>query len=751
MKELLAAHSAGTIPTTLPADEKPINRRDSRKDITAIKDDDGKKADKKEKRDKKGILGGLFGKSGSLFSSSKKGKEDEEDENFVISEPFGFEQRVHVDFNSDTGLSGLPPEWSALIKGSGITKEDIVQNADTMLAVMNFTSQYQMKGALPEVAPPVKLPTPGSIVPPVHSPSPSSGSSGAAVLPPPSLTTPYPTKSHSQPTVAHQTIAKSPEAEVPPPPMTPDLDTVDTTPSPREHSVPSPDGGDVEPVNPPAAKPPTAPTEPAAPAKKKKKSGKKVAKKALPPLVKGQSAEAPPTGTFGFFSWGFDLSEPPPTLVSVVPAPPAPEAATLPAPVTVPAKKVGSPMKASPPPSPGDTTQAPPPAKKVPPPAPHKAAPPPVSPNAPRASAGLVVPASEDGGVFGPGGTEVDPFGTPAPEPERPRPRPKPGGAKKEQPKEEEEPEVDDPNAPQRDAYTIQDIVSKSDPNMLYDEGTKVGEGAAGEVFLCHEKKSGKQVAIKKIKLTNHNLRMITVEIGIMREMDHPNIVKYFDSFLVTKDKLWVVMEFMGGGCLTDVLDQYEEGLWMSEPCISLICRDTLRGLQYIHAGYRMHRDIKSDNILLADDGQIKIADFGYAAELSREKLKRNTIVGTPYWMAPELIKGTKYDSRVDVWSTGIMAMEMAQGDPPYMEYPPLRALFLISTKGIPPLAEPDRWSAEMNDFISKCLTLELKQRPTATELLEHPFLSVVASYEEMAALIEQAKELRKNSERNDE
>lgn len=203
--------------------------------------------------------------------------------------------------------------------------------------------------------------------------------------------------------------------------------------------------------------------------------------------------------------------------------------------------------------------------------------------------------------------------------------------------------------------------MSKGDPNELYTEGEKVGEGAAGEVFLCEERSTGSRVAIKKIKLTQHNLKMITVEIGIMREMDHPQIVRYFDSFLVAKDKLWVVMEYCGGGCLTDVLDQYEEGLSMSEQLIGLLCRDTLRGLMYIHSGYRIHRDIKSDNILLSDEGHIKIADFGYAAELSREKLKRNTIVGTPYWMAPELIKGSKYDQRVDVWSTGIMAMEMAQ------------------------------------------------------------------------------------------
>ncbi len=151
----------------------------------------------------------------------------------------------------------------------------------------------------------------------------------------------------------------------------------------------------------------------------------------------------------------------------------------------------------------------------------------------------------------------------------------------------------------------------------------------------------------------------------------------------------------------------------------------------------------QSDNILLSDDGLVKIADFGYAAELSREKLKRNTIVGTPYWMAPELIKGAKYDQRVDVWSLGIMAMEMAEGEPPYMEFPPLRALFLISTKGIPPLREPSRWSDEMTEFISSCLILDLKERPSSDALLSHPFVAKAGSYSEMASLVRRAKQLK--------
>jgi serine/threonine protein kinase len=181
-------------------------------------------------------------------------------------------------------------------------------------------------------------------------------------------------------------------------------------------------------------------------------------------------------------------------------------------------------------------------------------------------------------------------------------------------------------------------------------------------------------------------------------------------------------MEFMGGGCLTDILDQYES-VEMSEAQIALVCKETLKALVYIHSLHRIHRDIKSDNILLGDNGEVKIADFGYAAQLTQNQQKRTTVVGTPYWMAPELIRGHMYGVKVDCWSTGILLMEMAEGEPPYMEYPPLRALFMITTKGIPDLRDAAKWSEDMRDFLAKCLTKEVDQRPDAQTLLRHAFL----------------------------
>jgi len=208
-------------------------------------------------------------------------------------------------------------------------------------------------------------------------------------------------------------------------------------------------------------------------------------------------------------------------------------------------------------------------------------------------------------------------------------------------------------------------------------------------------------------------------------------------------------MEMMSGGCLTDILDQYESDVKLTEGQIAFVCQQVLAGLSYIHSCHRIHRDIKSDNILIAGDGAVKIADFGYAAQLTKGRAKRNTIVGTPYWMAPELIRGAEYDCKVDIWSLGIMLMEMAEGEPPYMDYPPLRALFLISTKGIPGLQTASEWSPEMNDFLKQCLTQEPEDRPGANQLLEHPFLKKACDPLEMSKQVAAARDAKTDSLKN--
>jgi serine/threonine protein kinase len=196
-------------------------------------------------------------------------------------------------------------------------------------------------------------------------------------------------------------------------------------------------------------------------------------------------------------------------------------------------------------------------------------------------------------------------------------------------------------------------------------------------------------------------------------------------------------MEFMNGGKLTDLLYVTK----FTEPQIASICKECLKALKYLHDIHRIHRDIKSDNVLLSSNGEVKLADFGFCAELSTGE-KRKSVVGTPYWMAPEVIRGIDYDIKVDIWSTGIMALELADGEPPLMELPPLRALFIIATQASPQLREPHKWSNEFRDFLSRCLQKDPSLRATADELLQHPFIQKACS---TSFLVEMLKKYKLN------
>ncbi|KAL6040234.1 Serine/threonine-protein kinase pakA [Balamuthia mandrillaris] len=299
---------------------------------------------------------------------------------------------------------------------------------------------------------------------------------------------------------------------------------------------------------------------------------------------------------------------------------------------------------------------------------------------------------------------------------------------------------------PAEKTITLNDLVNKEDPTKIYLNLTKIGEGAAGKVYLGTHVETGEQVAIKQMELNAQNIKLLTSEIHIMKESRHENIVPYYDSFRLPDNKLWVAMGYMGGGCLTEILEQYDY-CQMSEPQIAWVCQETLKGLRYIHSLHRIHRDIKSDNILLGSLGEVKIADFGYAAQLTQQKGKRQTIVGTPYWMAPELIRGQEYDTKVDIWSLGIMIMEMAEGEPPYMDFPPLRALFLITTKGIPDLKEPKKWSEPFREFVALCLEKDPDRRPDANTLLKHRFLNCIENGGQ--SLMEIVAEARKYAAEN--
>jgi len=272
----------------------------------------------------------------------------------------------------------------------------------------------------------------------------------------------------------------------------------------------------------------------------------------------------------------------------------------------------------------------------------------------------------------------------------------------------------------------------------------KIGEGTFGEVFVGLDIRTLEKVAIKKMNLKENYEEDLITEVDMMNSLRHPNIVKYISSYRVG-DFLWVVMEFMGGGSLTDILE-FHKFLEIPEECIARFMLESLKALEYIHSLHRIHRDIKSDNILLDFNGEIKLADFGYTVQLTEAKDKRNTTIGTPYWEAPEVITGDPYDSKVDIWSLGIMALELAEGEPPYMDLPPIVALRLIVVDGIPPLS--DKFSKPLRDFVGWCIEIKSSERATSQELLRHPFLSKVSPPDVIKKLLKQAKELKKNKKK---
>jgi len=226
---------------------------------------------------------------------------------------------------------------------------------------------------------------------------------------------------------------------------------------------------------------------------------------------------------------------------------------------------------------------------------------------------------------------------------------------------------------------------------------------------------------VKKMALFPETKDMMAQEIFIMKTCKHSNIVRYHDSFIVDFIELWVVMEYLENGSLTDILNQHDFGLYLDEPHIAFVLLEILTAIYYIHKLDIIHRDIKSDNILISNTG-IKITDFGYSARLDNSRQKRHTIVGTPYWMAPEYTKEQGHDNKVDIWALGIILMEMCEGEPPYLDLPPVQALVKISTQGIPDLKEPRKWSSELKDFLSKCCSVDPNKRANAEQLLKHTF-----------------------------
>ncbi|KAA3675850.1 p21-activated kinase 1, partial [Paragonimus westermani] len=285
-------------------------------------------------------------------------------------------------------------------------------------------------------------------------------------------------------------------------------------------------------------------------------------------------------------------------------------------------------------------------------------------------------------------------------------------------------------------------VINPGHPKTEYKLQDVLGSGASGTVRLATHRSTGRPVAIKVMRIDKQPKReLIISEIEVMKELKHENIVNYLDSFLLKEvNELWVVMEYLDGGALTDVLTETV----MPTPAIAAVTRECTKALAYLHDRDIIHRDIKSDNVLLGLQGQVKLTDFGFCAQLSNHQSKRATVVGTPYWMAPEVVNhNVRYGPKIDVWSLGIMVIEMVDGEPPYNDLPPFKAMLLIqrNEKPSPKTKQVDEY---LLNFLEHCLVINSEHRSEAKELLNHPFLQHAGPLNDLVPLIEATRSIGK-------
>ncbi|XP_030198920.1 mitogen-activated protein kinase kinase kinase kinase 4 isoform X13 [Gadus morhua] len=276
------------------------------------------------------------------------------------------------------------------------------------------------------------------------------------------------------------------------------------------------------------------------------------------------------------------------------------------------------------------------------------------------------------------------------------------------------------------------DLASLRDPAGIFELVEVVGNGTYGQVYKGRHVKTGQLAAIKVMDVTEDEEEEIKLEINMLKKYSHHrNIATYYGAFIKKSppghdDQLWLVMEFCGAGSITDLVKN-TKGNTLKEDWIAYISREILRGLTHLHAHHVIHRDIKGQNVLLTENAEVKLVDFGVSAQLDRTVGRRNTFIGTPYWMAPEVIAcdenpDATYDYRSDLWSCGITAIEMAEGAPPLCDMHPMRALFLIP-RNPPPRLKSKKWSKKFFSFIEGCLVKNYTQRPPTEQLLKHPFI----------------------------
>nr|XP_020456788.1 myosin-IIIa isoform X3 [Monopterus albus] len=281
------------------------------------------------------------------------------------------------------------------------------------------------------------------------------------------------------------------------------------------------------------------------------------------------------------------------------------------------------------------------------------------------------------------------------------------------------------------------------DPTDTWEIIETIGKGTYGKVYKVLNKTDGSKAAVKILDPIHDIDEEIEAEYNILKALsDHTNVVKFYGMYykkdLKCGDQLWLVLELCNGGSVTDLAKgMLRRGDRVDEPIVAYILHEALRGLQHLHINNTIHRDVKGNNILLTTQGGIKLVDFGVSAQLTNTRLRRNTSVGTPFWMAPEVIAceqqlDSTYDARCDVWSLGITAIELGDGDPPLSDLHPMRALFKIPRNPPPTLHQPELWSDNFNDFIRKCLIKDFELRPNVLDLLQHEFIKQIVGREKI-------------------
>ncbi|GAA5884685.1 hypothetical protein JCM3774_003568 [Rhodotorula dairenensis] len=576
-----------------------------------------------------------------------------------VSSPTNFVHQVHVGFDPVSGaFTGLPEQWTRLLTSSAITKEDYAKNPQAVLDVLEFYTDIQKRERddYGLGTTGMGMSDVGAALPSIPRPLPPRAAGASASV----GQRPYNRDYKSPAPSASQSRQASPYAASPtrPAPPTPPVERFEPQPNPTSGASLSRDQATTA----------TAATA-AASLLRSRSGGAPVGPGAGPPrLVPGRAAPAAPPR----------------------PAPPVPTQANSGARLKPLLAGTGHAGAVSP--STSGATRA-------------------DYPNVALGPKPLRLLAPDQDKVGGASGSGLAPVGAAA--------LPGPLHAAKKAEKAATERRVSSMSEAQIMAK-LRSVCSRQDPNTLYSKIKKVGQGASGSVFVAKVLADGSKVAIKQMDLSHQPRKELIVnEILVMKESQHVNIVNFLDSFLVGGTELWVVMEFMEGGALTDIIDSNT----LTEEQISCISNETCKGLQHLHTQSIIHRDIKSDNVLLDARGHVKITDFGFCAKLTDQKSKRATMVGTPYWMAPEVVKQKEYGAKVDIWSLGIMAIEMIENEPPYLDEEPLKALYLIATNGTPTLKRPDKLSKELKNFLAVCLCVDVKSRATAEELLEHEFL----------------------------